>query len=436
MYYLFRRGHSWTRACTGLAATKPFKWTLAMIFLFMALSPAIAFFLPTGNLRHVLNIVANFHLGIVIYLGSLVVLGDLVKFILKKTHLVSQKTLESRKLFATVGGVILICVVTVCIYGGIHSKDIVLDERIAMINEKLPVTETQTGSGSNEDYPFKKGKTMTIAVVADLHLAYNSGLKQVETVVEHINKMNADLVCMPGDFFTNVYDDVRQPEKIIKELRKIKSRYGVYGCWGNHDVDEPILAGFTFTSFSKKAPVHDPRMISFLKRAGIKMLEDEYVLVDGKFYVAGRLDAEKPGIAKDPKSGSDKIPQRQPLSKVLKGIDHTKPIIMIDHEPRELPETARAGVDLDISGHTHDGQFFPLNLTQYFIWPNPYGIQLYDRSGKALEEEKLERYETEDPKAEKIDTMTSFVTSGAGVYGPNMRVGTDSEVVKLTVKFK
>lgn len=93
---------------------------------------------------------------------------------------------------------------------------------------------------------------MTIAVVADLHLAYNSGLKQVETVVEHINKMNADLVCMPGDFFTNVYDDVRQPEKIIKELRKIKSRYGVYGCWGNHDVDEPILAGFTFTSFSKK----------------------------------------------------------------------------------------------------------------------------------------------------------------------------------------
>ena len=109
---------------------------------------------------------------------------------------------------------------------------------------------------------------------------------------------------------------------------------------------------------------------------------------------------------------------------------------MIDHEPRELPETARAGVDLDISGHTHNGQFFPLNLTQYFIWPNPYGIQLYSKNGEEIDAAKTAKGKYGDPETEHIDTMTSFVTSGAGVYGPNMRVGTDSEVVRLEVTFR
>lgn len=395
MYYIYRRGHSWTCACTGFAATKGFKWTLAMIFLFMALSPAIAFFLPTGNLRYFMNVLANFHLAIVIYLGGIIVLADFVRFILKKAGVVGEETLKSRAIFASVGGMILIIVVIVCVYGGIHSKDIVLNKQTAVIHKTLPENDNVSAKS-----PSEKQK-MTIAVVADLHLSYSTGLRQVKTVVKYINDMDADLVCMPGDFFTNVYDDVREPEKIIAELKKIKSKYGVYGCWGNHDVDEPILAGFTFTSFRKTAPVHDPRMVSFLKRANIKMLEDEYVLVDDRFYVAGRLDAEKPGIDKE----------RQPLSSVLKGIDKTKPIILVDHEPRELEGTAKAGVDLDISGHTHDGQFFPLNLTEYLIWPNPCGIKIYDK-------------------------MTSFVTSGAGVYGPNMRVGTDSEVVRLDVTFK
>lgn len=409
MYYLFRRGHSWSKACTGFAARKGFKYTLAAIFLIMALSPAIAFFLPTGDLRHVSNIVANFHLGIVIYLGGLVVISDIIKIILKKTGVLKEKTLKSRGIFATVGGMIIILVVILCVYGAIHSKDIQLNERTAVVQKEL---------GGDED-------EMTIAIVADTHLAYNSGLKQVKTIVNYINEMDADLVCMPGDFFTNVYDDVREPDKIIAEFRKIKSKYGVYGCWGNHDVDEPILAGFTFSGKSKH-PKHDPRMVQFLKDSNIKILEDEYELVDNKFYVVGRLDAEKPGIDKE----------RQPLSNVLKGIDTKKPVIMIDHEPRELEQTAEAGVDLDISGHTHDGQFFPLNLTQHLIWANPYGIELYNRKGNAIKEDDVDEGDYGDPQTTRENTMTSIVTSGAGVYGPNLRIGTSSEVVKLEVDFK
>ena len=168
---------------------------------------------------------------------------------------------------------IIVLVVTTCIYGGIHSKDIRLDKRTAVIHKELSCEAEQS------EKPKENDQKMTVAVVSDLHLAYNTGLKEVRSVVKYINEMDADLVCMPGDFFTNVYDDVREPEAIISELRKIKSRYGVFGCWGNHDVDEPILAGFTFSAFMEGEPVHDPEMVSFLKKANIKMLEDEYVLI-------------------------------------------------------------------------------------------------------------------------------------------------------------
>ena len=74
-----------------------------------------------------------------------------------------------------------------------------------------------------------------------------------------------------------------------KILKKIKSRYGVYACWGNHDLNEPILAGFTF----KQAPedVKDPRMKKFLENSNIHPLRDESVLIDNRFYVIGRKDA-------------------------------------------------------------------------------------------------------------------------------------------------
>ena len=427
IYYIYRRGYSWSKACIGKDDTKLLKWGLAFVFLFMALSPAIAFFLPAGNARHVMNIFANFNLAVFIYLGGIMLIGDLIRIIAVKTGLVKNKIQESRRVFAAAGGMIIVLVVTTCIYGGIHSKDIRLDKRTAVIHKELSCEAEQS------EKPKENDQKMTVAVVSDLHLAYNTGLKEVRSVVKYINEMDADLVCMPGDFFTNVYDDVREPEAIISELRKIKSRYGVFGCWGNHDVDEPILAGFTFSAFMEGEPVHDPEMVSFLKKANIKMLEDEYVLIDDSFYVAGRLDAEKPGVST---GNADQEIKRKPLSDVLKGVDKTKPIIMIDHEPRELPETARAGVDLDISGHTHNGQFFPLNLTQYFIWPNPYGIQLYSKNGEEIDAAKTAKGKYGDPETEHIDTMTSFVTSGAGVYGPNMRVGTDSEVVRLEVTFR
>lgn len=142
-------------------------------------------------------------------------------------------------------------------------------------------------------------------------------------------------------------------------------------------------------------------MEEFLTDAGIHLLDDESVLIDNKFYIVGRRDASRC----EKVEGSRATP-----AQLTESLDQRKPIIFIDHQPKELDKTAAAGVDLDLCGHTHDGQIFPGNLIIHLFWENSCG---YLRKGN----------------------MHNIVTSGAGIWGPNMRVGTNSEICPITVYF-
>ena len=86
-------------------------------------------------------------------------------------------------------------------------------------------------------------------------------------------------------------------------------------------------------------------------------------------------------------------------------------MIVIDHEPAELQQLSDAGVDVDLCGHTHDGQLFPGNLTIKLMWENAYG---YLKKGK----------------------MHNIVTSGTGLFGPYMRIGTRAEICPVTIRFR
>ena len=218
--------------------------------------------------------------------------------------------------------------------------------------------------------------------------------------MEKINAQDPDLVVIAGDIFDNNFDALEDPRRLAEILQGIQSTYGVYACYGNHDVDEPILAGFTFPSDKKKES--DPRMDAFLETAGITLLQDEGILIQDSVYLFGRADKERPGRG---------IQERMTPEQITKSMDPTKPIIVIDHEPRELDELAAAGVDLDLAGHTHDGQMFPANILMKFLWENPCGYL-------------------------KKDQMHSIVTSGVGLFGPNMRVGTRAEICKIHVSFE
>lgn len=245
----------------------------------------------------------------------------------------------------------------------------------------------------------KKEGDLRIALLADLHLGSSVGKKQVRRMVELVNQCRPDLIVIAGDLFDNDFSSIEDPEETASLLAEMKSRFGTWACWGNHDINERILAGFTF-------PVPggvcvDPQFDTFLRRADIHMLNDDCQLVGNSFYLIGRKDPQR-----IEKTGE----MRMEPAELMKKLDRSKPVIVIDHQPKQLRELAEAGADLDLSGHTHNGQVFPGNLFLRLMWENPCGVK-------------------------KIGAMYSVVTSGAGFWGPGLRVGTDNEVVLLETEF-
>lgn len=327
-----------------------------------------------------LKITGNYFLGIFLYTLVIILLADFGRILLK--YVFHASWIHSRTAFTVAGAICALLILLLSACGIFHAKYIKTTSYDVIINKTIP-----------------ERTSMKVVLLADTHFGYNVGVLHARELVRKINKQKPDLVCIAGDIFDNEYDAIRNPEKLEKTLRGIKSTYGVYACWGNHDLNEPILAGFTFNG--TKDSYNDPRMEEFLTDAGIHLLDDESVLIDNKFYIVGRRDASR----------CEKVEgSRQTPAQLTQSLDQSKPIIFIDHQPKELDETAAAGVDLDLCGHTHDGQIFPGNLIIHLFWENSCG---YLQKG----------------------SMHNIVTSGAGIWGPNMRVGTNSEICPITVNF-
>lgn len=379
-YYVVRWLIRWVECCSEFFKKRLVRYLIVGIYIFFASSFIVGFFLPFRSIK----IVGNYWLGVVQYILLFVIWFDLIRIILLKWKLINEKIIHARKTFILVGILCFLVVGAFSTYGVIHAKKIVVNSYQVQIDKKVD-----------------KFSNLKVALVSDLHFGYNSSLNHVKKMVKLINESNPDVVVIAGDIFDNSYEAIYEPDKIIQEIKKIKTKYGVYAVYGNHDIDEKILAGFTF-SWKKNKNLNDPRMTGFLEKANIKLLRDESLLIDDSFYLVGRIDYHKYGM---------KVEKRKTIEELVSSFDKSKPIILIDHEPYELEEIAKVGVDLDLSGHTHNGQMFPSNVFIKFIWKNPHGLL-------------------------KVDNMYSAVTSGVGVYGPNMRVGTTAEVMVLDLSFK
>ena len=382
--YVLRWGYLWIGNCHHLFQSRIFRIILTVIYTLIALTPLTGFLIRKPAFLHrILKITSNYFLGIFMYILMVLFSIDIVRLILK--YAVHASWIQSRIVFAAVGAC-CICIVIIISFSGIyHAKHIKVTPYKITVDKSAPDMDS-----------------LKIVLLADTHFGYNSGAVHAQEIVDKINEQNPDLVCIAGDIFDNEYDAIREPEKISEILRTIRSKYGVYACWGNHDLNEPILAGFTFKHKKEDSKqLKDPRMKRFLQNSNIQLLEDEAVLIDNSFYVVGRKDA----------SLIEKIEEkRKTPAQLTQKLDKDKTIIVIDHQPKELQDIADAGVDLDLCGHTHDGQTFPGNFTVKFLWENPCG---YLQKG----------------------SMHNIVTSGSGVWGPAMRVGTDSEICTINLTF-
>lgn len=379
--YMMFRFFYWMKHCNHRFNWLRFKVPFAVVYLFMALSPVIAFLLPKSAVAIVIRRISTYWIGIMLYSLLYVVLFDLLRLIAKHTKL-KNTLLFSRGSVISIGSVVVACAVATCLYGIFNARNIKVNEYSVTVNKSC---------GSD--------KHLKAVLVADLHMGYAIGVDHITNMVEKINQQNADIVIIAGDIFDNSYDGMDDPEGIKAQLKSIKSKYGVYAVYGNHDIDEKILMGFTFDWGGKQ--LHNEKMTNFMKECNIKLINDESVLINDEFYLVGRRDTDKPGT----EDGT-----RAEISELTKDLDKTKPIFVLSHEPDELQKTADAGADIDFSGHTHDGQLFPGNLTIGLFWENPCGLI-------------------------KKDNMYSIVTSGVGVYGTFMRVGTDAEICSVDIDF-
>lgn len=358
---------------------KHFSWSMFLLTIFIGL----AFILPEDNfLRRPLFKIGAYWLGISLYLILYVALIDLLRWIYSKVFNDKYNDFYARTICT-----LLIIVLTgvTSIYGIINAKIVRTTEYEITINK----------DGGN----FKE---MTITMFGDPQFGYNIGEYHLKQAVDIINKNDVDIVCVVGDIFDNQYSAIKHPDKLIDLFNQIKSKYGMYAVLGNHDVEEPILCGFTFNDDDIENKLASKEMLDFIKKSGMVLLYDENVIINDSVNLYGRADQERPNLGNITRKESGDI---------FKEVDTTKPLFVLDHEPREYDELEKAGVDLMMAGHTHDGQLWPTKIATDIIWENAYGLWVKN-------------------------AFHAITTSGLGLFGPNMRVGTIAEVCIIHVKFR
>lgn len=246
------------------------------------------------------------------------------------------------------------------------------------VEQPVFIEKTIKKSGTVADSLFVSD-SLRIVAISDLHLGYNISEKEFLGWIDLINEEKPDLVMIAGDIIDNSARPLNAG-KYAEYFKKIQSTYGIYACLGNHE----YISGIN-------------ESLAFYEKAGIHLLRDSAVEIDSSFYIIGRDD--KTNL------------KRKPLSGLMQGIDKSKPIILLDHQPYNLEEAEQNGVDLQFSGHTHRGQVWPISLITDAIYEDSYGF------------------------LQKGNTNV-YVSSGIGLWGGKFRIGTQSEYVVIDIKKK
>jgi predicted MPP superfamily phosphohydrolase len=210
------------------------------------------------------------------------------------------------------------------------------------------------------------------ALVTDAHLGHVRGVRFAERLVSKLSHLRPDLVLIGGDLYDGTASDAR---RLAEPLRKLSAPFGAFFITGNHE------------EFRHRAVY-----LEALERAGVRVLNNEKVVLDG-LQLVGVHD------------GDSKHPERFRAILQKADLDPSTPSILLTHEPNLLGIAADEKIDLQLSGHTHGGQFFPFTwMTSRIYGPFDYGLN-------------------------RLGNLLVYTSYGAGTWGPPLRVGTSPEIV-------
>jgi len=349
--------------------------TARAVFLVLFIALALAF--PLGRIlmtftrsfpSPILLQAGSFELAVMLYGFLAVVLVDLVRLVnafvpFLPRSLSAQPGRAGLVLFLVVAGGILVTLAA----GAVNAA------RIRTVDLDLTIPR---GAGTAD--------RLTMVMASDLHLGTLVGRTRLEKIVDMANALAPDIIVFAGDIVDEtVTGEIEAGFSAV--MRKLRAPLGVFAAPGNHE----FYSGLE-------------RNLACLRSCGVTVLQDEAVEVAGALILVGRRDPSSLGVQE----------VRLSIGGILakSGLEANLPMVVLDHQPVHLEEAEQAGVALQLSGHTHAGQLFPLDIVNGFIYELNWG--------------QLRRGNTH-----------YYVTSGAGTWGPPVRTASRAEIVRVRLTF-
>jgi hypothetical protein len=363
-YYIFI--HGW-QALEGLPQLKVIYF---IVFLIASLSYIAAKFMEkilTPRLYDLLLVIGSFWFAFMLYFFLSIFIIDFFRFACLVLHIYPAYIVHNYIYVRHETILAVIIIVSVIIIAGyINTR---------LLSVKTLKLQLRKGSG--------KLNELNAVLISDVHLSPINNGAHLINIVKKINELNPDIVFIAGDL---VDDNAQSLEKrnIGAALRDFKSKYGVYAITGNHEFINGIGG-----------------CVKYMNDFGLKLLRDSIVKIDDSFYVLGREDRANRQFA----NGS-----RKTIPEILNGADRNLPVIMMDHTPLGLDEAMNNKIDLQLSGHTHHGQMFPVNMITKLIYEKSWG---YLKKG----------------------STHYYISCGVGTWGPPVKIGSPSEIVNLKIIF-
>lgn len=355
IYLLFR--------INSLFISKSYRLIYFVVYLLLAsVYPVAEMFShdDAGGFLRILETVSGYILPLYLYLFMLVLFYELILVVNHWLKVVPHSTRKGFSYRFYVFSSILLLSVSIVVAGSVNLNTI----RVS----RYHIETARNNSGIRH---------LRLAFVADFHIRHDTDVGFVKQFEERIRELQPDLMLYGGDIIEGRLEH-RIDGKITSVLNEIKPVYGSFGVFGNHDLNGG----------------HEPR--SFFEHAGITVLKDSVVRIDSSFYIAGRYD--------------ERVRDRKDISVLLQDADDL-PLVLLDHRPSDILNVSHTTADLQFSGHTHNGQMFPLNFIVQNMNELSWGYK-------------------------KIKNTHFFVTSGLRLWGPPVKTAGKSEIMLVDIYFQ
>ncbi len=318
-----------------------------------------------STLSEIVVKVGSFWLGAMVYLVLLFLLIDIIRLVLPLVGSTISLSPAKNPFLVRIIVLGVYSFTTVILIGGYINAISPRVNKISIVTNK----------------ELKNSHRLRIGVASDIHLGTIISNGRLVQFVNLMNSQQPDIILLAGD----VFDEDLGP--VIKNdmgqlLSQLKAPLGVFAVTGNHE----YIGGV------------DPA-VDYLKNHGIDVIRDTAKLIEESILLIGREDRQSKVMGGY---------SRKSLHDIVKGFDSSNFKILLDHQPYNLNEAVKNGIDLQISGHTHHGQLFPFNLITKAIFEVSKGLK-------------------------QIENTHVYVSTGFGTWGPPVRIGNRPEIAIIEV---